>query len=71
MLIEPQIRSYRNILTLNNLLEYGVWKEQGILSVELLFIWKGLSVVFPEGTNLLVPLSDTEQNLTEVLLQFP
>ena len=39
--------------------------------MELLFIWRSLSSIFPGGTDLLVPLSDSERRLAEVLLSQP
>lgn len=71
MAIEQKYRSYRHILTPNNLHRLGLWREQGTLSVELLFIQKSLSSIFPRGTDLLVPLSDFERCLAEVLLSQP
>lgn len=42
-----------------------------MLSVELFFLLKSLSSIFPRGTDLLVPFSDFEQHLAEVLLSQP
>ena len=42
-----------------------------MLSVELLFVRRSLSTIFPDGTDLLVPLSDSERRLAEVLLNQP
>ena len=69
--IEQKCRSYKHLLTPHNLLRSGLWREQGTLSVELLFIRRGLSTIFPGGTDLLVPLSDSERRLAEVLLSQP
>lgn len=69
--IEQQYRSYKHLLTPNNLFRLGLWREQGTLSVELLFVRRGLSTIFPNGTDLLVPLSDSERRLAEVLLSQP
>ena len=55
----------------NNFLLLGLWREQGTCSVELLFIRRSLSRIFPSGMDLLVPLSDSERRLAEVLLSQP
>ena len=69
--IEQNHRSYKHLLTPHNLLRSGLWREQGTLSVELLFVRRSLSTIFPGGTNLLVPLSDSERRLAEVPLSQP
>ena len=66
--VDKKYRSYKHLLTPNNMLRLGLWREQGTLSVELLFIRKILSSIFPEGTDLLIPLTDFEWHLAEVLL---
>ena len=42
-----------------------------MLSVELLFIRRSLSCIFPEGMDLLIPLFDSEWHLADTLLQQP
>ena len=69
--IEQKHRSYKHLLTPHNLFRSGLWREQGTLSVELLFVRRSLSSIFPDGTDLLVPLSDSERHLAEVLLNQP
>ena len=69
--IEQKHRSYKHLLTPHNLFRSGLWREQGTLSVELLFVRRSLSTIFPGGTDLLVPLSDSERRLAEVLLNQP
>ena len=69
--IEQKHRSYKHLLTPHNLFRSGLWREQGTLSVELLFVRRSLSTIFPGGTDLLVPLSDSERCLAEVLLSQP
>ena len=71
LVIEQKYRSYKHLLTPNNLLRSGLWREQGTLLVELLFIRRSLSIIFPCRTDLLVPLSDSERRLAEVLLSKP
>ena len=71
LVIEKKYCSYKYLLTPNNLLQSGLWIEQGTLSVELFFVWKNISSIFPEGTDLLIPLSDSERHLAEVLLSQP
>ena len=42
-----------------------------MLSVELLLVRISISSIFPKGTDLLIPLSDSEWHLAEVLLSQP
>ena len=67
--IEKTLRSYKYLLMLKNLLQSGLWREQGRHFVELLFVRRSISSIFPEGIDLLIPLSDSERHLTEVFLQ--
>ena len=48
-----------------------LWREKGTLYIQLLFIRKSISSIFPEGTDLLKPLFDFERCLAEVLLNQP
>ena len=49
MEIELRLCSYKYLLTPNNLLQVELWKEQGTLSIELIFIRHGLSTIYLEG----------------------
>ena len=69
--IEKVLRSYKYLLTPNNLIQSSLWREQGTLSAELIFVWRSLSCIFLEHTDFLIPLSDSEQHLAEALLQQP
>ena len=71
ILVDKKFRSYKHLLTPNNLLQSGLWREQGTLSVELLFVRKSISCIFPKGTDLLIPLSDSKQRLAKILLEQP
>ena len=67
--IESTLQSYKYLLTPNNLLQSDLWREQGMLYIKLLFVRQSLSCIFPEGTDLLIPLSDAKRHLAETLLQ--
>ena len=69
--VDKKFRLYKHMLTPNNLLQSGLWKEQGTLSVELLFVRKVISCIFLEGIDLLIPLFDSKRRLAKVLLEQP
>ena len=69
--IDKVLHSYKYFLTPNNLLHSSFWREQGTLFVELFFVRRSVPSIFPGGTDLLIPLSNSEQHLVEVILQQP
>ena len=48
-----------------------MWREQGTLSIELIFIRLSLSCSFLEGIDVLILLSNYEWRLAKILLQKP